>query len=65
MRKEKERNLRRNNLKKRNCICRFPDNHEACMVVDVWRAGGTMKRQIRDIKEKSNSEQRKRIPIMM
>lgn len=41
----RETNLGRNRIFfKKDCICRFPDNREACMVVNAWRAGGTMNR---------------------
>ena len=29
---------------KKGCICRFPSNCEACMVMNAWRGGGTMER---------------------
>jgi len=32
------------NIFRKDCKCRFPDNREACMVMNAWRAGDTMKR---------------------
>ena len=41
---KKSKSGKKKNILKKDCICRFPDNREACMVVNAWRAGDTMKR---------------------